>query len=230
MTDEKRYTYRDPRSITRSVVLASWATIAMAVVSIVSYGMQYIFLLDVQDKNFSSRQALVAAAHANDLRVQIVAGFAFVSLMLVLVTFLIWVYRTSANVHALGARNLNASAGFAVGTYFIPIVGLFLPPINMSEVFRASQNAADWPAQKKTPLVPLWWLFRLSSSILAIAIFFARDMGKSIDFLESLTFFLIIQHLVALPEYLLSIALISRIARFQGKQAELTIPPAAHAN
>lgn len=81
--------------------------------------------------------------------------------------FFVWVYRTSANAHVMGA-DLDYSAGLSVGAFFIPFLNLFLPPLMMSGLAKSSVQVLNWRDQKTPLLVPCWWLAHILSGAFGI--------------------------------------------------------------
>jgi hypothetical protein len=79
-----------------------------------------------------------------------------------LVVWLVWQHHSQANLPGLGAMGMKYSPGWAVGWWFIPVAWWVMPFRTMRELWLASgpeAGAADWTAQRLTPLIPLWWTF-----------------------------------------------------------------------
>ena len=54
------------------------------------------------------------------------------------IIYLMWLHRAYQNLPALGVTKLDATPGWAVGYYFIPILNLFRPYQTMVEILRES--------------------------------------------------------------------------------------------
>jgi hypothetical protein len=67
-----------------------------------------------------------------------------------------WIYRASANAHALSGE-MTISPGWAVGWYFIPIANLFKPYQAMREIWMASHFRGDWRGEPSPSLLTGWW-------------------------------------------------------------------------
>ncbi len=133
--------------------------------------------------------------------------------------FLIWLYRASANVHALGAQDLSASPGFSVGSYFIPFANFVLPPINMGQLWRASLHTRQWRQQNGTILIAIWWTLQIASSICgAFALFWKPDPSQ-LEELRNFVVFLIASELINIGFRISLIVLVRAITRNQGGQA-----------
>jgi hypothetical protein len=78
------------------------------------------------------------------------------------VTFSIWLYRSYRNIASFGYRAAYSS-GMAVGSFFIPIVNLFLPYQIVKELWQKSVSAEEAAlAPSSVPSwFPLWWFFWL---------------------------------------------------------------------
>jgi hypothetical protein len=87
------------------------------------------------------------------------------------ITFLRWVYRAYKNIQGFGAENLKYSPGWAVGYYFMPILGLIRPVQVMNEIWRASENPRDWRRRPGSWLIGSWWaLFLVYTLVTQIAL------------------------------------------------------------
>jgi Domain of unknown function (DUF4328) len=81
--------------------------------------------------------------------------------LIIIVLFLVWLYKAFKNLPALGANSLEFSPGWAVGWWFVPIANLFKPYQVVSELWRESD--ADFDAntflsnQVSAPSIIGWW-------------------------------------------------------------------------
>lgn len=89
------------------------------------------------------------------------------------VVFLMWLYRVSNNVAAFGATTQHSS-GWAVGSFFVPIMNLFVPYQAVSDIWKKSEpNATDAFSYGVSPpgFFPAWWGFWIVSNISSNAYF-----------------------------------------------------------
>jgi hypothetical protein len=89
------------------------------------------------------------------------------------VVFLMWLYRVSNNVAAFGKRTANSS-GWAVGSFFVPIVNLFIPYQSVKDIWTKSEpTGADSTLYRYSPpgFFPAWWGFWIASNIASNAYF-----------------------------------------------------------
>jgi len=149
--------FRDPSLLLRWVTALLALCSLAALVALVLRVFEYALLEQIANRAFSSQEELVAAANASDARVQFASGARAVLYIATTIPFGMWIYRAAKNTRALGATGLNASPGWAVGSYFVPIVNLFAPFIAMKEIWRASLDPGNWQAARSTPLLGWWW-------------------------------------------------------------------------
>jgi hypothetical protein len=112
---------------------------------------------------------------------------AIVNIILYLATvifFCVWLYRAYDNLPALGnpTRALSYSPGWAVGSFFVPIVNLFVPYRAIKELWQKSVLPEE--RLMSEPDVPawfhIWWLFWLLSS-------FAGNISMRASFNENIS-------------------------------------------
>lgn len=80
------------------------------------------------------------------------------------ITYSLFVYRATRNLEHAHARGLAASAGWAVGWSFIPIVNLW----KIFEVMRQIWIASRDPDRNRYPApsyLPLWWIMWIAGSV-----------------------------------------------------------------
>jgi hypothetical protein len=73
--------------------------------------------------------------------------------------FLYWTYLSNRNAHALGARHMEFTPGWAVGWYFVPFANLWQPYKALKETFQASNpsESANWHHAETPGFLPVWW-------------------------------------------------------------------------
>lgn len=89
------------------------------------------------------------------------------------VVFLMWLYRVSNNVAAFGKRTQHSS-GWAVGSFFVPIMNLFVPYQAVRDIWNKSEpTGADTTMHSYSPpgYFPAWWGFWIASNIVSNAYF-----------------------------------------------------------
>lgn len=72
--------------------------------------------------------------------------------------FMIWTYRASANIHALGGQGIRFTPGWAVAWYWIPIANLWMPYQVMREIWRYSGSPIGPRPDTTSRLLTWWWI------------------------------------------------------------------------
>ncbi len=111
----------------------------------------------------------------------LLAVLEFIIYVATVVFFLMWLYRAHNNLRAFNQWNrLEYSAGWAVGSFFIPFVNLVVPYRAVREVWEKSvpPDQAHLAEPGSPASFPLWWLFWLLSS-------FANNISMRLAFNEN---------------------------------------------
>lgn len=149
---DSRDAFQDPSTVSRIVAGALVLTAVVTVISLVSGVAERIFLLHAQAGLYPARMA--------EARNAWLVTIGFVQTGLYVVTALcvfVWTYRMNRNVRRLGARGMRFSPGWSIGSYFIPIVGLWKPYQAMCEIWCASRDPANWSSVVPTARLGWWW-------------------------------------------------------------------------
>ncbi len=78
------------------------------------------------------------------------------------ITFLMWIYRTNKNLHALSGEDMVFTPGWSVGWYFIPIANLYKPYQVMKEIWEVSHKNRT----VTDSIVGWWWALWVISNFL----------------------------------------------------------------
>lgn len=70
---------------------------------------------------------------------------------------LIWVYKAHDNLKRDGLAGLKHSPGWAVGSYFVPIINLFVPFQAMRALYNRSHGEPEELAEASADTVSSWW-------------------------------------------------------------------------
>jgi hypothetical protein len=139
------------------------------------------------------------------------------------IAWLIWVHQAHKNLPGLGAQGLYFSPGWAVGSYFIPIIALFWPYQAAQEAYRASdpdawvEDGYAWRDVRGSYLIGFWWFFWLVGMVVLAQV--AAQMDTSMDNPDALTAVVVqmVANAVAVPGAVLAVLVITTI---QGRQRE----------
>lgn len=157
--------FRDPSTLLRWVAALLILGSLASLITLMLRGFEYFLLTQIEAGVFASRDAVMAAAAESDGRVVLSGNVRAILFFATCIPFGMWIYRASKNTRALGATGLRSSPGWAVGSYFVPIVNLFAPFIAMREIWQASADPGNWPAARRTPLLGWWWFLWLAAAV-----------------------------------------------------------------
>lgn len=89
-----------------------------------------------------------------------------------------WIYRSSANAHAVG-QEVSIKPGWAVGWYFVPFANLVMPYQAMRETWDSSHEAAGLEEERDTALLPTWWGLWLVTNIVSNISAWGSGIGEA---------------------------------------------------
>jgi hypothetical protein len=140
------------------------------------------------------------------------------------IVFLIATYRVVANAHVVSASPPATSAGFAVGSYFIPIVNLFMPYVAMKKAYQACGAAAQ-------TLLGCWWAAHITSVVLSqisLRLSMASMRESAASQAHNIDYFASTIELVELP-FSVALAVLSHLvlSRLAARQEVLASQPHA---
>lgn len=133
----KSYVYKDAR------LLALWARIGLiyAVAADVNAAMVYIFM-----PGEPVAQGLVG--------ILLLLGY------ILIIPFLVWLYRVSANAKSL-KPSYDRSVWAVYFWYFVPFAGIIMPYFVMSEIWHASSGGRARSPKAGPLLLKIWWVIML---------------------------------------------------------------------
>lgn len=151
----------------------------------------------------------------------------FLVLVPLAVAFLVWLHRVVRNVPALGnpKSGVEYSPGWAVGSFFVPLVSLVVPYKAVREVWEKSDPAVrsgdDFMLAKPSsaPLVLGWWLVWIAWNFLSNISWQLVDDVMTPDTLRFAAGFHIASHLSGLVAAALAIPVVRGIDRRQQERA-----------
>ena len=140
--------------------------VALLVVSVIISLLSILAERDIQsliDAALAGQTVGLAEVDAADERIGLYAIGSFVLLIAGSIAFIAWFYRAYVNIERLGARDLRASKGWSIGSWFVPILNLVRPKQLMDDIWRASDparpagDAQGWKSAPTSGLIHLWW-------------------------------------------------------------------------
>ena len=156
-------------------ILGLMLQVLLSLITIISCSMQIGFLQNVQSGYYQSELEINQAASANDMRHGSI-GMAEVSVFVLSGIFiLMWIYKAHKNAIEYGL-NKEFTAGWAVGSFFVPIINLFRPFQAMVELYTCSASPSNWKSSSSSnysesmasspKLIRLWWALWIISFLL----------------------------------------------------------------
>ena len=163
----------------------------------------------------------------NDLLQLLVGLAAFVVYLALVVAFLLWLYRASRNVPALGNPKsaVEYSPGWAVGSFFVPFVNLVVPYKAVREVWEKSDPAIRseddirFTPPSSTPLLLGWWLTWLATNVLSNITWRLHSETATPDTLRFVAGIEIAADLIGVVSAALAVIVVRGIDRRQAERA-----------
>lgn len=102
-------------------------------------------------------------------------GLAYLGELLAACMFIPWFAMAYGNLRRLGVQHLRWSNGWAVGSWFVPILGLVRPKQIANDIWRGSEAGAHagserWKLLPVSPILHWWWAFFLIGGFAGFAV------------------------------------------------------------
>ena len=126
---------------------------------------------DLQAGQFAN--ALTRAEDADDFVNSSSAIFGLTQLVIVVV-FMIWMFRAAKNHEALGRQGPRFGPGWSIGAWFIPLANFVIPVLIVQDLWRGSERATlrgdpTWRRAPGSTLVGCWWAAWVVAAVLRFA-------------------------------------------------------------
>jgi heme/copper-type cytochrome/quinol oxidase subunit 2 len=205
-------------SLAKALKIIFYSILGLKIISIYSNYMQYRLL-----SNALNGIAISADdAHSNTIRQVTLSVLLTLALLASMVVFIIWFYRAYKNLHLLGVRTLNHTAGWAIGAWFVPFLNLGRPYVIMREIWDESQeqvNGDNSELNVSSALVGWWWAFWLTNNLIAnITLRFIST--DTVPGLMNSTMALIISGIVGVVAVTVTLIMLTRAHEFEKELAE----------
>lgn len=100
-------------------------------------------------------------------------GFEALLLLISAGVFIAWFFQAYKNLRRLGVQNMRYRNGWAIGSWFVPILSLFRPKQIANDIWRGSERGTDvhagWRSVPVPALVHWWWGLFLAQGLLLYA-------------------------------------------------------------
>lgn len=139
----------------------------------------------------------------------------FITIAALLIISLMWLYRVHKNLTALGASELRFSPGWAIASWFIPIVNFYQPYQVVKEIWKASDPSVNpssnllWQKAPTSLILGWWWGFWLTSAIAGQASMFSNK--KTSDSVYTMSWVLLASDILIIVADILLILIIRTI-------------------
>ncbi len=143
------------------------------------------------------------------------ALFTFVTLIVAIVFFSMWIHRAVSNVVRQDVDGFEYTPGWAVGWYFIPFANLFKPFQAMRQTWNASHGATGYHLNDGNPLITGWWAAWLVTSILSNVAFRLSLKNDIVELGQLDSLLTVVSAVVDIALYPLAIRMVTSINRAQ---------------
>lgn len=126
--------------------------------------------LSVIDRAQAGTASFTEAQDADDFVTAASVVFVAVAIA-VLVTMIVWQWRSAKNAEALGRVDLRLTPGWSIGGWFIPVANFVIPVRVMQDLWQSGDPDATrrtpWQALRRSTLVGWWWALFLAGALIA---------------------------------------------------------------
>ena len=119
-------------------------------------------------------------------------GFATLLTWVSGILFIVWLYQAYKSAESLGGIGRRWSAGWTIGSWFIPLANLVLPKLVVNEVDRMSNPMAGdppielrWQSMRRLLPSDFWWITLISGQVLSFIGWMVYSSGPTYE--DSLT-------------------------------------------
>ncbi|MER5738226.1 MULTISPECIES: DUF4328 domain-containing protein [unclassified Streptomyces] len=193
--------------------------LATAVVTLLGLNVLFDLLLGVSEVMTLADPGGPTSLFADASLVQLGVGDLVVYLATV-VLFVIWFYRVRLNANVWAFDRQSRTAGWAIGSWFIPIANLWIPRQIAVDVWRASRrdpSAADGPGE--LTLLNCWWTFFVVGDIVDRVATRLYGRAETTDALATAAAWSLAGYLLTIVAAVLAILFVRRLTSMQHAKA-----------
>ncbi|MDR0516775.1 MAG: DUF4328 domain-containing protein [Fibromonadaceae bacterium] len=158
----------------KQAILLIWIVLVLKIVSLASGYAHYNLLQTIASGTEVSEERI----DESDSRESIIAWISVIVFIVSVITFIRWFKRAYSNLHKK-VNNLSYTAGWAVGSWFVPIINLYRPYKIMKELYLETKKIVNKENLSTHLLVPWWvlWLTYCSmSKVIARSLLSAKTL------------------------------------------------------
>ena len=187
-------------------ILMIWIVLAMVLITSIST----YFQLELLKHALEGHSISMDEINANDTRVQLIGVLYLIVYIISGITFIMWFRRAYFNLHNR-LDELEYSEGWAAGSWFVPIIGLFRPYKIMKEIYEENLTILyrkDIDTNISTQFLGWWWFLWIASSVLSQISLRLSLRADDLNKLETSTTVEIIGNIIAIPLAIIAIKVI----------------------
>ncbi len=194
-----------------------WGMLLLEIISFASDFMEYKLLHGWANGGYVS----TSEAEANDARQGLIGGFYLIIYGITSITFIVWFFRAHKNLRRAFLPGLKHKSGWAIGSFFVPILCLFRPFQMMKETWKGStllyktSYIKSWDEYATDPLIKWWWGMFILSVYLGNLSLMLLIRPESIDQFLTSDLLKMIDDVLGIPLALVTIQMIKKITHLQ---------------
>jgi hypothetical protein len=203
-----------------------WLLIATALVYLIS-GLsnlaQWHVFAALRDGSEPSEIAMTVVLETIVLRHGLLGALRGLVIVGTITLFVIWTYRASSNIHALGGQDIRFTPDWAAAWYLVPIANLWMPYQVMSEIWRVSRSPIGPRSETSSRLLQWWWFCWLALLIAGSIHLRWSIPAHGLEEVFSAEPLSIASSVLAIISVGLALALVKRICAFQVLAADRSL-------
>lgn len=159
------YRFTDPKPLAGAVIAWMWIYVVTAALNVAAVGLEAQAMSRISPSTPINAETSLTGDPNLDLLAMATRLLSFALYVVTGFLFLKWTYRVVKNARVMSSGAMNASPGWAIGWYFVPIAFLWKPVEYLRETWRVSVNSSS-PASVEVPgMFAAWWTCWLISAI-----------------------------------------------------------------
>lgn len=140
-------------------------------------------------------------------------GIAFIAALCTIgsaICFLIWMHQAYFNLEPLQAKVRRFTPGWAIVSWFLPILNFYRPYQAMVDIWHGSDpHALESPARRSWWLiVPTWWILWLSKTVFSLYVFHQSINVGTLDIMIEASYNQIVLSIVSIAAAIVTILMV----------------------
>ena len=212
--------YSSPKGLATATVALLAIGILIDVAAVVSDVAEYTLLQRAEDFGITREEA-----DSNDSRQALIGLLQSLTFLVTGVVFIIWFHHCYKNLVPLGAWDLRFGTGWAIGGWFVPILGWWRPKQIANDIWRAGDPSKPVPltlrsSERVPPLMTLWWVAWLAGSWLGQVLWrIYRDETPTLSELQNASQVMLVSDALSTFAGVLAIAVVNLLTNRQEQRA-----------